>query len=43
MEGQGIRAPKASNIFTNIILHGHVLFYKFTDMTLMFLLRDSLC
>ena len=42
-EGQGHVPPKApSNFFTNIILHRRVLFYKFTDITVMFLSRNSL-
>jgi len=35
--------PKApSNFVTNIILYRRLLFYKFTDITVMFLSRDSL-
>jgi len=43
-EGKGsIPLPEAtSNFFTNIILHRRVLFYTFTDITVMLLSRDSL-
>jgi len=36
------RAAKAIIFFTNIILHRQVLFYMFTDITIMFLSTDSL-
>jgi len=34
------KAP--SSFFTNIILHPRVLFYKFMDITVIFLSRDTL-
>ena len=40
--GKGTRAPKAQVFLTNIILHRRALFYKFTDVTVMFLSRLAL-
>ena len=42
-EGQGGTCPPQPQvIFTDIILHRRALFYKFADITVMFLSRDSL-
>jgi len=41
-EHRGHMLPKPQVFFRNIILHRRVLFYKFADITAMFLLRYSL-